>query len=148
MAKGPEARVKDQVKKILQERGAWYYMPIQNGMGVVGIPDFIGCYQGQFFAIETKAPGKLNTLTPNQLARIKEIGDAGGVTVVATDAESVKALLDSMDVYARMHEQTHVSPELAHKIRLFKNELVVNTGVCGFLDWMDRPHYYFEPTDA
>jgi len=37
----PEGKVKDAVRKLLKVRTIWYYQPMQNGMGQVGIPDFI-----------------------------------------------------------------------------------------------------------
>jgi hypothetical protein len=83
MARTPEGKVKDAVKKLLKERGIFFYMPVQNGMGVVGIPDLICCDQGAFLAIETKAPGKRGNLTPNQEHRIMEIHAAGGAAIVA-----------------------------------------------------------------
>lgn len=43
------------------EAAGWYFMPAQNGLGVHGIPDFLGHYRGTFFAIETKAPGRAPT---------------------------------------------------------------------------------------
>lgn len=49
-----EKDVKARVKKRLQEMGAWYFMPAMNGFGRAGVPDFIGCHEGHFFAIETK----------------------------------------------------------------------------------------------
>lgn len=76
MKQTAEGMVKDSVKKLLHSYGimpakdahkftkachGWYYMPTQNGLGVTGIPDFIGHYQGRFFAIETKAEGKVPT---------------------------------------------------------------------------------------
>jgi len=65
MANTSEGKVKLQVKralKMLQDRGypVYYHMPVQNGMGKPTL-DFIGCIKGQFFAIETKAPGKKPT---------------------------------------------------------------------------------------
>jgi hypothetical protein len=70
-------------------------MPVQNGMGVVGIPDFVCCWQGKFLAIETKAPGKLSNLTPNQERRLFEIHQAGGIAVVVDDVAKLKELLDA-----------------------------------------------------
>lgn len=95
MARTPEGAVKDAVKRRLKELGVWYYMPVQNGMGVVGIPDFICCWQGLFLAIETKAPGKGGNLTPNQQQRLKEIGIAGGMTMVVTSLDELNILIDA-----------------------------------------------------
>ena len=66
MAMTPEGKVKKQVKEYLQSIGAWYYMPVSNGMGRVGCPDILVCYQGLFMAFETKAPGKIKNVTANQ----------------------------------------------------------------------------------
>ena len=61
----PEGKVKDKVKKLLKEAGVYYHMPVQNGMGAPTL-DFVGCHQGNFFAIETKAPGKKPTARQEQ----------------------------------------------------------------------------------
>jgi hypothetical protein len=94
MALTPEGRVKAAVKKILKDHGIWYYMPVQNGMGVVGIPDFICCDKGMFLAIETKAPGKRRNLSPNQEHRIAEIHQAGGSVLVVDDPQQLKDYLE------------------------------------------------------
>ena len=71
----PEGLIKARTKKLLAAHdcisasevgktkggAGWYYMPVQAGLGVKGVPDFIGCYKGKFFSIETKAPGKRPT---------------------------------------------------------------------------------------
>ena len=93
----PEGRVKDKCKKILKARGIWYYMPVQNGMGVVGIPDLICCMEGRFLGIETKAPGKLHTLTANQRNRIREIHEAGGFALVIDDPEHLEEWLNAYE---------------------------------------------------
>jgi hypothetical protein len=87
----PEAKVKADVKKFLKSIGCWYFLPVSNGMGQVGIPDFICCYQGRFVAIETKAPGKLSNTTANQDRVISEIKLAGGSAIVVDNVEQVKA---------------------------------------------------------
>lgn len=102
MAMTPEGRVKAAVKKLLKARGIWHYMPVQNGMGVVGIPDIICCWDGMLVALETKAPNKNPTTieqrwkkaTPNQQNRITEINEAGGIAMVVDDVEQVRMLLD------------------------------------------------------
>ncbi len=92
----PESRVKAFVKKWYDRLDAWSYAPVQNGMGVVGIPDRIGCVPrvitpdmvgqtiGVFVAVECKAPGKEGTVTPNQQAQIAGIRNASGIALVVS----------------------------------------------------------------
>ena len=87
MARTPEGKVKDDVKKRLKQHDIWYFCPMQNGFGVVGIPDFICCVNGHFLAIETKAPGKVNNTTPNQDRVIKEIREHWGTVLIIDDVE-------------------------------------------------------------
>ena len=89
----PEGKVKDQCKLLLRSYGIWYYMPVQNGMGVVGIPDIIACWRGRFLAIETKAPGKRNSTTPNQKRVLAEIGAHGGLWIVVDDPSQLSEYL-------------------------------------------------------
>lgn len=102
----PEGKVKAAVKKWLHRHrifpaaakewplrvGArgWYYMPVQSGMGVHGIPDFILCIDGYFAVIETKAPG--NVLTSNQTERQKEIRAATGFWLTVDDVAQMEFL--------------------------------------------------------
>lgn len=68
----------------------WYYMPVQNGMGVSGIPDFIICFRGRFIAVETKAPGKKPTRF--QELQLSAVSAAGGAALVV-DSEAAIILL-------------------------------------------------------
>ena len=90
MALGPEGKVKEAVKRLLKDKGIFYYMPVQNGMGQVGIPDFICCWRGRFLAIETKAPGKRANTSANQERVIEAIWSADGWAIVVDDVEQVK----------------------------------------------------------
>lgn len=83
----PEGKVKYAIKKWLIERGVWYFMPVQNGMGMMGVPDFIICWKGRLFAVECKAPGKRNTVTALQERNINAINQQGGLAVVVTSIE-------------------------------------------------------------
>ena len=76
----PEGAVKAAIKKLLVAEGVYYFMPVSNGMGRHGIPDFICCVNGQFLAIEAKA-GKGKT-TALQEREMQHIVDAGGIAVV------------------------------------------------------------------
>lgn len=52
-----ESWVKKQIKYILDELGAWWYMPNAGNYGVYGVPDFVCCLKGKFVAIEAKKEG-------------------------------------------------------------------------------------------
>lgn len=72
-----EKHVKENVKRVLAQFGEdlWYFMPPANGYGRSGIPDFLGCYKGKFFAIETKFGS--NSLSEHQVRETNAIGVAG-----------------------------------------------------------------------
>jgi Holliday junction resolvase len=91
----PEAKVKKQIKQILEELNVWFFMPPANGYGRAGIPDFIGCLKGQFIAIEAKAgKGKTTALQDREIQRIK---DAGGFVLIVneTNLHNLKDLIKS-----------------------------------------------------
>ena len=92
MAGTPEGKLKDKVKLWLKAHGAWYYMPVQTGYGVTGVPDFVGCLDGRMFGIETKAPGKRANTTPNQDRVIKQIKDSGGIAAVVDDVSQLEGI--------------------------------------------------------
>lgn len=97
MAMTPEGRVKKQVKTYLASIGAWHYMPVSNGMGRVGCPDILVCYKGLFYAFETKAPGKIKNVTPNQQREIDWINKTGGRAHVVDDVAQVKEIIGVED---------------------------------------------------
>lgn len=96
MSTTPEGKVKKQVREVLKAKGIWYYQPVQNGLGVVGIPDFIACWNGRFLGIETKAPGKRAQTTANQDAVLKAIRDHGGFSIVIDDIAQLHEFLDNI----------------------------------------------------
>ncbi len=93
-----EGKVKKAVKDYLKSQGIWFYMPVSNGFGTVGIPDIICCVppMGKFLAVETKAPGKRNNTTPNQKARIEEIQRARGWAIVVDDVQQLKDFFEEI----------------------------------------------------
>jgi len=97
MAMTPEGKVKKKVKEYLQSIGAWYYMPVSNGMGRVGCPDILVCYKGLFLAFETKAPGKIANVTANQQRELDGILRVNGSAHVVDDVEQVKAVIDTIE---------------------------------------------------
>lgn len=92
----PEGKVKEAVRKFLRARGVWFYQPVQNGMGRVGIPDFVCCFKGIFIAIETKAPGKMHTVTANQQRVLDEIKEHGGLSLVVDSVDSLAPVFDTL----------------------------------------------------
>jgi hypothetical protein len=98
MGMTPEGKVKKKVKEYLVSIGAWYYMPVSNGMGRSGCPDILVCYKGRFMAFETKAPGKLKNTTPNQDREIAGINAAEGLAIVVDDVEQVKEVIDAKNI--------------------------------------------------
>jgi hypothetical protein len=79
MSRTPEGKIKDQVKKLLDEYPHYRFMPVPSGYGETTL-DFLVCYKGRFLAIETKAPG--NVATPRQVMIIGEIIANGGHAVI------------------------------------------------------------------
>lgn len=86
----PEGKVKKQVKKILDDLGAYHFSPMMDGYGRSGVPDIIACYKGRFLAIECKS-GK-NTPTLLQLRNIEDIKRNQGLAIVINEG-NIEALL-------------------------------------------------------
>lgn len=85
-SKTPEGKVKDAVREILDNtEQCWYFMPVQNGMGQSGIPDFICCVKGRFLAVETKSKHTSRKLTALQAKQIDLINTASGTAVVVNE---------------------------------------------------------------
>ena len=90
----PEGKVKHAVRKLLDARAIWYYMPVQTGYGVTGIPDFVCCWHGAFLDIECKAPGRRTSVTPLQQRCLEQIREHGGYAAVVTSAAELETMLD------------------------------------------------------
>ena len=92
----PEAKVKKNVREFLRAKGVWYFQPVSNGMGRVGIPDFVCCFKGRFIGIETKAPGKRNATTENQKRVMEEITQHGGTCIVVDDVVQLHDFFENL----------------------------------------------------
>jgi hypothetical protein len=120
MAMTPEARVKQMVKKVLDEfkydwetldildkasRNGYLYShwPVMNGMGQPTL-DCVVCYYGQFIAIETKAPGKAPT--PRQQLTMAQMESAGAAVLVISDKEGCEQLRAALNLI----KWSHASP--------------------------------------
>lgn len=83
MATTPEGKVKAAVKKLLDSYGAYYFMPATGGFGKSGVPDIVGCYKGEFFAVECKAGN--NKPTALQEKQMEKIRAADGTALVINE---------------------------------------------------------------
>lgn len=79
----PEKKVKDKVKKLLAEHGAYHFMPATHGYGSSGVPDIAACLHGKFLGIECKANGGRPTAL--QLKNLRELSLAGGISVLVDE---------------------------------------------------------------
>jgi Holliday junction resolvase len=86
----PEGKVKKQVKKILDDFGAYHFSPMTAGYGRSGVPDIIACVKGKFIGIECKA-GK-NEPTLLQKHNMKLINQSGGLSIVVNEG-NIESLL-------------------------------------------------------
>lgn len=94
----PESKIKAKVKKVLGEYGAYYAMPVTGGYGNSGVPDFLACYKGRFYAIECKANGgKTTALQEKHLADIRA---AGGISLVVneTNVDELRKEFENVEV--------------------------------------------------
>lgn len=110
MARTPEGAVKAAIKAYLKTLdNCWFFLPVSNGMGTMGIPDIIVCYRGRFLAIEVKAPGKHGNTTPLQDMQLLGISTALGHAIVASDVMHVKLVIAVIDEHRR-----HIDGNTAH----------------------------------
>jgi hypothetical protein len=95
MAMTPEKKVKEKVKALCKQYGAYYAMPMGTGYGNAGVPDFLICSNGRFIAVETKADAtkKPTALQEKNLVSIRE---AGGIALVIHDTN-----LDNLESYLK-----------------------------------------------
>ena len=108
----PEGLVKKAIKDVLQQfdvvpattilppgrmNKGWYYMPVSNGMGKHGIPDFIICYRYRFIAVEAKAPN--GAPTPLQQLNQKLISNTGAHALITSNPEDLVTVLREIDEF-------------------------------------------------
>jgi hypothetical protein len=78
MASTPEGKVKDACKKMLNRHEVYFFMPVSNGMGSMGVFDIVACADGVFVGIECKSDSskKPTALQTHNATKAKK---AGGV---------------------------------------------------------------------
>lgn len=83
--------------KALKERGGFWVKIHGGAIQTTGLPDIVGCYRGQFVAMEVKVPGS-GRLSERQRLMIERISTAGGILDVVTTTMEALALVDSIDL--------------------------------------------------
>lgn len=107
MASTPEGKVKKKIRAFLDAQGVYRFSPIGGAYSAQGVLDEACCVRGQFLAIEVKAPGRENRVTALQQHNIEKIRSAGGVAIVASSVEQVKALFEEKGWIKNEHSKTN-----------------------------------------
>jgi hypothetical protein len=95
----PEGRIKNKIKLLLDSYGdrVYTYMPVPAGYGKRTL-DYLGCINGEFFAIEAKRPG--GKPTSLQSGTIEDICNAGGAAFVVHNDDTLADLKSWLDAMA------------------------------------------------
>jgi hypothetical protein len=86
----PEGWVKNDIKAWLDWLGWWYFMPVKQRFGRIGIPDFIICAGGIFLAVEAKRAGNERGATATQKEELAKVNACGGRGLVCASLETLK----------------------------------------------------------
>jgi hypothetical protein len=82
-----EASITKSIRALLKSQGIWHFK-LHQGLGSTpGIPDIIGIWKGKFLAIEVKT--RLGKLSEQQIQKLDEINQAGGLAFVARNIDDV-----------------------------------------------------------
>jgi len=94
-----ESELTKRIRIALSKEGGLWVKVHGGKYQVTGLPDLIGCYQGRFFGLEVKLPGKEGTLTPRQKHILEQINESGGKATMVT---SVKQAVDFVRELAKI----------------------------------------------
>lgn len=87
----PEARIGKKIREFLESEGAYVFKIHGSPTMRAGLPDLIVCFDGNFWGIEVKQPGKKPTAI--QLHEHEKIKKAGGAVIVATCVDDVRVIV-------------------------------------------------------
>ena len=89
----PEARLSRKIMGAIRSYGGFCFKVWGSEHMMAGLPDIIGCYDGKFFALETKMPAKRDNTSPRQVRVMNLIHQAGGIAqVVCSSGEALRAI--------------------------------------------------------
>lgn len=93
----PETKLTTEILKSLKKYGGFWVKIHGSAYQTSGLPDIVGCYRGQFIAIEVKMPGKAEDASLRQRHMLKRIRSAGGVPRIVTSTEEALEVVRSAD---------------------------------------------------
>ena len=93
----PEGKLKKEVDEYLTSIGAFFWKPVITIHSVRGV-DYVGCYKGRFFAIETKVKPRKPTGT--QIMFMERVREVDGFACVAYELNDVKDMIS--DIHNRV----------------------------------------------
>ncbi len=132
MAKKPESRLQKRIHKALKARWpkSWWVKFHGGVFSAAGVPDLLGCVNGQFFAFEVKCPGKLRTLTPIQAQVIYQLQRAGACASAITSVEEALALVEAIaPPPARWRELQSKTERIISSVRAADGKDMVRWGI-------------------
>ena len=89
-----EQQIQKKIITYLESQGCYVVKVISASK--TGVPDIIGCYHGEFFAIEVKTPGTKGNVSKLQEYNLEKIKECGGQSLVAWELEQVKEFIDRL----------------------------------------------------
>lgn len=89
-----EQQIQKKITTFLEKEGCYIVKVV--AATKAGIPDILGCYEGQFFGIEVKTPKTKDNVSRLQRHNLDIIEETGGKSLVAWDLDQVKEFLLSL----------------------------------------------------
>ena len=92
-----EAKLKTEMKRLIESRGGFWSIVPGGAYGKPGDPDIIACYRGRYIGIEAKNPNGNGRQSDIQKHRQSEIERAGGIYILSSSLVPLIAVLDGLD---------------------------------------------------
>ena len=105
MAKTKESKLEQDIERFMQRKGIWQLARYQAQSNQNGLPDRMYLYKGYLLGLELKTDeGKPTKL---QLKKLDVINKNGGIGLIVRNVETVKYLIDVIDMHHSMHNNNY-----------------------------------------
>lgn len=105
---GPEKKVEDKIKNILESHGAFYFKHFATAKTKKGIPDIIAVCYGYPIFIEVKAPNGKSKVKQKEKAKL--ISDNDGIAIITADPLFVSDVLEMLRDNKKIKQSDLPSP--------------------------------------